>query len=374
MKKVTIYTDGSCLDNPGIGAWAYIIIDEDGKINKEVKAYAQTTNNIMELSACIYAIKSLKQACDIKIFSDSKYVVDGVNKWLQNWIKSDFKGKKNVQLWKEYLECSKNHKISISWVKAHNGDEYNELCDKLANDCAKELANKLNKDNISVKEDRIYAEIEEKLGYSFKNQNLLQRALTHKSFNKDNNERLEFLGDAVLDLVVANTLYVDFLHYSEGDLSKLRAALVNEKSLAKIAQYLNLGKYLNLSNSEVNNGGRQKPSLLSNAFEAILGAIYLESGYEKAQNIAEKIINKIYPNIDIDIIKDYKTKLQEITQAKLAKTPEYKVLSSNGPDHKKEFTIGLFLNDELIAQAVGKSKKEAEQIAAKITLKKFEDE
>ncbi|WP_267523473.1 ribonuclease III [Campylobacter sp. MG1] len=219
-----------------------------------------------------------------------------------------------------------------------------------------------------------YLEIETRLGYTFKDENLLTQALTHKSYGKIHNERLEFLGDAVLDLVVANILYMDFGHFSEGDLSKLRAALVNEKSFAKIAKYLNIGQYLLLSNSEENNGGRQKPSLLSDAYEAIMGAIYLESGYEIACKVATNIINEVFPVIDIELIKDYKTKLQEKTQSIMAQTPEYKILNTSGPDHKKRFEIGLFLNNELYTKAFGNSKKEAEQLAAQLALERLEDE
>lgn len=368
MKKIILYTDGSCLKNPGAGGWAWIKIDGEN-ITKDSGGDAKTTNNIMELSACINAISSLNEPCEIDLYSDSQYVVKGINEWLAGWIKINFKGKMNVELWKKYLEVSKSHKINAIWVKAHNGNKYNEMCDELARLQALKYENgeaKIAK--------RKYAEIEEKLNYTFKDEKLLTKALTHKSFGKNHNERLEFLGDAVLDLVVANILYSDFNHFSEGDLSKLRAALVNEKSFAKIANYLNIGKYLNLSSSEEHNGGRLKPSLLSDAYEAIIGAIYIESGYEVAKNVASGILNIVFPSIDTELIKDYKTKLQEKTQAIMAQTPEYKILSTNGPDHKKEFEIGLFLNDELFARACGNSKKEAEQSAAKIALERLNNE
>lgn len=369
MKKIIIYTDGSCLNNPGAGGWAWIKLD-DGKITKDSGGESSTTNNIMELSACINALSSLNEACEIDLYSDSQYVVKGINEWLSGWVKTDFKGKKNVELWKNYLEVSKSHKINAIWVKAHNGDTYNEMCDELARTKALEYE----KGVIVEKKHSKYKEIEDKLNYKFKNEALLNQALTHKSFGKTHNERLEFLGDAVLDLIVANILFKDFGHFSEGDLSKLRAALVNEKSFAKIAKYLNIGDFLQLSTSEENNGGRAKPSLLSDAYEAIIGAIYLESGYEKAREVGEKILNEVFPKIDIELIKDYKTKLQEKTQAIMAQTPEYKILNTKGPDHKKEFEIGLFLNDELFTKAIGNSKKEAEQSAAKLALERLEDE
>lgn len=372
MKKITIFTDGSCLKNPGAGGWAWVKL-EDGKITKDSGGESNTTNNIMELSACINALSSLNEAYEIDLYSDSQYVVKGINEWLSGWVKTNFKGKKNVQLWKKYLEVSKLHKINAIWVKAHNGDTYNEMCDELARAKALEYENDI-KTPIVEKKCSKYEEIESKLSYKFKDEKLLEQALTHKSFGKTHNERLEFLGDAVLDLVVANILYEDFSKYSEGDLSKLRAALVNEKSFAKVAKYLNIGYYLRLSNSEENNGGREKPSLLSDAYEAIIGAIYLESGYAVANKIGAKIMNEVFPKIDIELIKDYKTKLQEKTQAIMAQTPEYKILSTKGPDHKKEFEIGLFLNDELFTKAIGNSKKEAEQSAAKLALERLEDE
>lgn len=372
MKKITIYTDGSCLKNPGAGGWAWIIID-DGNIIKDSGGEKHTTNNVMELSACINALLVLKEPCDITLYSDSQYVVRGINEWLSNWVKIDFKGKMNVSLWKKYLEVSKIHKINAVWVKSHNGNKYNEMCDELAKEQAIKHENcvSITKCETII---RKYDEIEQKLGYVFKNENLLTQALTHKSSGKVHNERLEFLGDAVLDLVVANILYKDFGHFSEGDLSKLRAALVNEKSFAKVAKYLNIGKYLLLSNSEENNGGRQKPSLLSDAYEAIMGAIYLESGYDMANKVATTIMNEVFPVIDIELIKDYKTKLQEKTQSIMAQTPEYKILSTSGPDHKKKFEIGLFLNNELFTKACGNSKKEAEQIAAQLALERLENE
>ena len=138
------------------------------------------------------------------------------------------------------------------------------------------------------------------LGYHFKNQNLLKEALTHKSAKKStHNERLEFLGDAVLDLIIGEFLYKKFPSSPEGELSKMRASMVNEKAFAKIARYLGIGEYLFISHSEEQNHGRDKDSILSNAFEAIIGAIYLESGLEKVQKIVLKILEILYPKIDI---------------------------------------------------------------------------
>lgn len=218
--------------------------------------------------------------------------------------------------------------------------------------------------------------LENKLSYNFKDKNLLIHALTHKSFKKPySNERLEFLGDAVLDLVVGEFLFYKFSKEAEGDLSKLRAALVNEKSFAKIAINLDLGAFLFMSVSEDNNKGREKPSILSDALEAIIGAIHLEAGFEKAREIALRLIETNYPHIDAkNLIKDYKTKLQEITQGKMGQTPEYETIRAFGPDHQKQFEIALKLNGCEVARAIAGNKKEAQQMAAKIALEKLENQ
>ena len=208
------------------------------------------------------------------------------------------------------------------------------------------------------------------LGYHFKNQNLLKEALTHKSAKKStHNERLEFLGDAVLDLIIGEFLYKKFPSSPEGELSKMRASMVNEKAFAKIARYLGIGEYLFISHSEEQNHGRDKDSILSNAFEAIIGAIYLESGLEKVQKIVLKILEILYPKIDIQhLFYDHKTSLQELTHALFGVIPEYVVLDSNGPDNNKDFLIGVFIQGKEYAHASGKSKKEAQQNCAKIAL------
>ncbi len=213
-------------------------------------------------------------------------------------------------------------------------------------------------------------ELQKSLDYQFENQDLIIEALTHKSYKKQyNNERLEFLGDAVLDLIVGEYLFVKFTNVPEGDLSKLRASLVNEKGFEKLARILKLDRCIYLSTAEENNSGRDKPSLLSNAFEAVMGALYLEAGLEKARLVAISILESAYPRIDLDtIFRDYKTTLQEHTQAHQGTTPEYILLRSFGPDHKKEFEISVSIHGEQIAKALGKSKKEAQQNAAEIAL------
>lgn len=212
--------------------------------------------------------------------------------------------------------------------------------------------------------------LEKSLGIEFDNKQLLTQALTHKSCKKPyNNERLEYLGDAVLDLVVGEYLYNKFPTANEGSLSKIRASLVNEKGFTRLAESLGLGEHIMISAAEENNDGRRKPSILSNAFEALIGAVYLEYGLDKAKELSITLIEQAYPKIDlITLFSDYKTALQELTQAKFAVTPEYAIVGSTGPDHKKEFTVEVLINKKPFAKAAGASKKEAEQEAAKKTL------
>jgi len=219
-------------------------------------------------------------------------------------------------------------------------------------------------------------EFYECLGYEFKDENLITEALTHKSYTREyNNERLEFLGDAVLDLVVGEFLFNEFKDSEEGTLSKLRAALVNENSFTKLANEIRLGEFIYISPAEEHNNGRNKSSILSNAFEAVMGAMYLEAGLEKVREITLDLIFKVYKKIDPDkLLKDYKTTLQEITQAHFGCTPDYRLLSSTGPDHKKEFEIGVFINDKLYSKAKGHSKKVAQQNAAKDAIKALKKE
>jgi len=213
--------------------------------------------------------------------------------------------------------------------------------------------------------------LEKALNYSFKRDDLITEALTHKSYKKPyNNERLEFLGDAVLDLIVGEYLFNKFPKEDEGLLSKIRASLVNEKGFTKLANCINLGQSIFISTAEENNNGRHKPSLLSNAFEAVIGAIYLESGLNVTQKIVINLIESAYPIIDLkSLSKDFKTTLQELTQADFGETPNYKLVRAFGPDHKKEFEIAVELQHKIISSAVGRSKKEAQQKAAEIALK-----
>ncbi|MEA3419873.1 MAG: ribonuclease III [Campylobacterota bacterium] len=218
-----------------------------------------------------------------------------------------------------------------------------------------------------------YQALEKRLDYTFSDKQLIIEALTHKSYKKPyNNERLEFLGDAVLDLIVGEFLFQKFPESDEGVLSKIRASLVNESGFTLLARKINLGDYIYLSLAEENNNGRNKSSLLSNAFEAVIGAIYLEGGLEIVREIVIRLLNETHQKIDLQSLsKDYKTALQELTQATHGVTPSYKLLRSFGPDHKKEFEIAIILDEETIATALGKSKKEAQQKAAQIALEKL---
>jgi ribonuclease III len=218
--------------------------------------------------------------------------------------------------------------------------------------------------------------LQERLGYHFSDIKLLIEALTHKSYKQPyNNERLEFLGDAVLDLVVGEYLFTRFAKHDEGKLSKMRASLVNEEGFTRLANAMSLGQYIFLSNAEENNQGRSKPSLLSNAFEAVMGAIYLESGLETVTRITIALLDETYDELSLDtLFKDYKTSLQELTQAHFGTTPEYMLLHSRGPDHLKEFEIAVKIDGKIYASAVGKSKKIAQQEAAHIALQLLKKE
>lgn len=218
--------------------------------------------------------------------------------------------------------------------------------------------------------------LQKRLDYQFRDKNLIIEALTHKSYKqKYNNERLEFLGDAVLDLIIGEYLYKKFPSTAEGDLSKMRASLVNEKGFEKLAINLKLGNALFISQAEENNGGRKKASLLSNAFESLMGAMYLEAGLKKVKEFVEKLLEQNYEEINLkSVFRDYKTSLQELTQAHFGVTPDYDTIRSFGPDHKKEFEIAVKLNSKVLSRAKGKSKKEAQQKAAQKALKILEKE
>lgn len=218
--------------------------------------------------------------------------------------------------------------------------------------------------------------LQKKIKYYFRDENLLRTALTHKSFDKHtNNERLEFLGDAVMDLIIGEYVFRTQERGNEGDLTRIRAAMVNENSLANLANNIDLGKYLFISFSENRNKGRKKPSILSDAFEALMGAIYLDGGLESARAVAHSLLENEYREVEIEsLFVDYKSALQELTQAICGNLPKYVLLKSSGPDHSKKFTMQVLINGEEFATARGKSKKEAEQICAKIAYNRIKKE
>ncbi len=214
-------------------------------------------------------------------------------------------------------------------------------------------------------------ELEEKLHYHFQNPGLLQMALTHSSYANEakeklsNNERLEFLGDAVLSIVVSDYLYQRF-NVPEGDLTKLRSAIVCEKSLAKLSKEIGIGEFLLLGKGEEMMGGRERPSILCDAFEAVLAAIYLDGGMEQARAYLMPYVKEqleCYNNF-----KDYKTKLQEVIQQNPEEELGYVLVEESGPDHDKTFVVEVHLNSNVIGRGTGKSKKAAEQMAAKEAL------
>lgn len=218
--------------------------------------------------------------------------------------------------------------------------------------------------------------LETKIKIKFKDRNLLQSALTHRSYLNENrkwplphNERLEFLGDAVLELITTEYLYSNFPN-PEGDLTNLRSALVNYKMLSEISSGLELDEYVMLSRGEAKDTGRARQVILANVIEALIGAIYLDSGFDAAsQFIHEFVINHLESIVSGGQILDPKSKFQELAQEKIGVTPHYKVLAEWGPDHNKNFEVGVYINDKQIAKGTGASKQEAEIAAAENGLK-----
>ncbi|MCQ2451257.1 MAG: ribonuclease III [Clostridia bacterium] len=217
--------------------------------------------------------------------------------------------------------------------------------------------------------------LENSIGYKFNNKNLLKNALYHSSYANEmkngitSNERLEFLGDSVLSLIVSDYIYANFKKMPEGELTRLRAALVCEKALCKYSREINLGDYLMLGKGEDKRGGREKDSILADAFEAVLAAIYLDGGIEPARkHVMRFVLNELKNNFEVDFQKDYKTELQEIIQKNPEESVTYILKSESGPDHDKVFTIQVCLNSNVIGEGTGKSKKQAEQMAAKQAL------
>ena len=221
-----------------------------------------------------------------------------------------------------------------------------------------------------------FSEFEKIINVKFNDQALLRQAFTHRSFINENrsiktghNERLEFLGDAVLELVITHYLYDLYPSKTEGDLTSIRSALVNADTCANVAKDLNVNDFLLLSRGESKDTGRARQYILAHALEAVIGAVYLDQGYEVAKEFIYKFITPLTSNVvEKGLWIDSKSRFQERAQEMESITPSYRTLKEAGPDHDKKFTVGVFLNDRLIAQGEGDSKQDAEQSAAKKAL------
>lgn len=222
-----------------------------------------------------------------------------------------------------------------------------------------------------------FSSFEEKTGLNFKNKELLKQAFTHRSYLNENfatglshNERLEFLGDAVLELVTTEELFRRYPEKSEGELTAIRAAMVNTNSISEAATILGVNDYLLLSKGEAKDTGKAREYILANTYEALIGAIYLDKGYDEAEKFIENtLFIKIEAIVSKKLWRDSKSLIQEKAQESLGVTPKYEVLEESGPDHDKSFVIGIFFGETLISKGQGKSKQEAEQSAAKSALK-----
>lgn len=225
-----------------------------------------------------------------------------------------------------------------------------------------------------------FSALEDHLGYNFKNKKFLIEALTHRSFYHENpgkaesyNERLEFLGDSVLGFVIVEYLFLSDRRLSESVMAKTKSYLVKESILSEIAGLISLGKYLRLGKGEEATGGRTKKSLLADAVEAILGAVYLDGGYESARELILRLFNeKIETIMSSGEFHDFKTELQEKTQMRFGTVPEYMMIKQEGEEHRKTFTVEVRIEGEEYGTGCGKSKKEAETLAAREALKKLQ--
>ena len=222
-----------------------------------------------------------------------------------------------------------------------------------------------------------FSNFEKKIKVIFKNKDLLKQAFTHRSYINENpaaslshNERLEFLGDAVLELIVTDFLYKKYPHYTEGELTALRSALVNAVIISEIALKIGMNDYLLLSKGEAKDYGKARQYILANTYEAFVGAMYLDRGYDAADKfVAETLLPKTEEIVNKKLWRDAKSLVQEKAQEFVSATPSYKVLHESGPDHDKHFTVGIYFGPDLIAEGKGKSKQEAEQKAAEAALK-----
>ena len=223
-------------------------------------------------------------------------------------------------------------------------------------------------------------ELQKKLGVSFQQPELLTQALTHSSYANENpgvapasNERLEFLGDAILGLIVAENLFRDFPGMSEGEMTRLRSILVKQETLARVAESIKLGNYLYLGKGEEASGGKDKPANLARALEAVVAAVYLDQGSAITEQLVLEILDaELLKTLYQGAIIDYKSQLQELLQAKTQQTPVYNLIETQGPDHNKNFTVEVRLGNDVLAAGIGRSKKKAETEAARTALEKLQ--
>jgi len=228
-------------------------------------------------------------------------------------------------------------------------------------------------------ENDMLARVERALGYTFRDKALLEEALTHRTFANEagggkDNQRLEFFGDAVLDFLLSDLLLVRFPTSREGELTRIRAALVDEGSLARIATGLDLGSCLRLGRGEEKGGGREKRSLLADAFEALLAALYLDGGIEPARRVVQEHFAALLVSGDELSGRDFKTGLQERARLERGQLPRYQLKQMSGPDHARRFTVEIYLGDELMGEGEGRTKKEAEQAAARAAWARLQEQ
>ena len=217
------------------------------------------------------------------------------------------------------------------------------------------------------------------LGVPFQQQELLTQALTHSSYANENpgtapasNERLEFLGDAILGLIVAENLFRDFPAMSEGEMTRLRSILVKQETLARVAESIELGDYLYLGKGEESSGGREKPANLARVLEALIAAVYLDHGFAVTEQFVLEILDaELLKTLYQGTIIDYKSQLQELLQAQAQQTPVYNLIETSGPDHDKKFTVEVKQGNDVLATGIGRSKKKAETEAARIAMEKL---
>lgn len=229
-----------------------------------------------------------------------------------------------------------------------------------------------------INQDDAYAALENAAGYRFRDRRLLQEALTHRSRTNEvggglpDNQRLEFLGDSILGFVVGHELFLRHPEWREGELSRYRSTLVDEENLARLAQAMDLGSCLSLGKGEEKGGGREKKSLLADAYEAFMAAVYLDGGMQAVQRLVKRQFGHLLAGSEpATLTRDYKTELQEITQARVAAVPRYELLESAGPDHERSYRVAVLINGTVAGEGVGRSKKVAQQAAAREALEKL---